>query len=176
MSKQTKRVDSLSTGTLGIRMSLLELESRKLEPVVKKDDNVDMECCASDRSQNDPLTFSNSCQKSKRSHQKRKLAVRADRKISLKDAAHAYLQLWHSDRSSWQFRKKIQFWLLKNMYAKDQVFVRMRYSLSTGVITVYVPFYPRHNSLLSVYRGWGLGQCGCCYVDFDAPVLIQFIG
>lgn len=35
--------------------------------------------------------------------------------------AAEYLMLWDSDRDKWSFKKKTQFWLLKNMYDKKKV-------------------------------------------------------
>ena len=36
-------------------------------------------------------------------------------------SALEYLYLWEGDREAWSFKKKLQFWLLNNMYDKKQV-------------------------------------------------------
>ena len=41
--------------------------------------------------------------------------------VSKRDAALSYLQQWHTDRTSWSFKKKQQLWLLQNVYDKSQV-------------------------------------------------------
>ena len=116
MRRQAKKVGTLSTHMQSIQPSS-EQELRKYE-LVKKKEHVDIsvEC----ENQMDSSTSLKSLRKAKKSH-KKKSAVREVRKTSPKDTAHVYLQLWHTDRSSWRFRKKIQFWLLKNMYSKDEV-------------------------------------------------------
>lgn len=38
-----------------------------------------------------------------------------------KMAAMEYLHLWEEDRTRWSFKKKVQYWLLQNMYDKHQV-------------------------------------------------------
>ena len=117
MRKQAKKVGTLSTRMPRTQPSS-EQELRKYELVKKKElVDVSMEC----ENQVHSLTTLKSLRKAKKSHKKKSAAVREIRKTSPKDAAHAYLQLWHTDRSSWRFRKKIQFWLLKNMYSKDEV-------------------------------------------------------
>lgn len=43
-------------------------------------------------------------------------------KLSVDKASAAeYLVLWDTDRSSWSFKKKTQYWLLQNMYFKEHV-------------------------------------------------------
>ena len=38
-----------------------------------------------------------------------------------KESASEYLNLWDTDRCNWSFKKKTQYWLLQNMYDKQQV-------------------------------------------------------
>ena len=117
MRQQAKKVDLLSTHTQRSQTSS-EQELRTYEPM-KKDKNVDVSVAG--EHQKDSSTSLKSRRKTKKSHKRKKVPVKQIRRTSLKDAAQAYLQLWHTDRSSWRFRKKIQYWLLKNMYSRDQV-------------------------------------------------------
>ena len=32
-----------------------------------------------------------------------------------------YLHTWYEDRENWSFKKKLQYWLLSNMYKKEKV-------------------------------------------------------
>lgn len=116
MRGQGKKADLLRACRRRTQICLSEQELRNCEPPSEKDVDVGV----ADDSQKDSSTSLKSLRKAKKNH-KRKLAVGQMRKTSLKDAAHVYLQLWHTDRSSWRFRKKIQYWILKNMYSKDQV-------------------------------------------------------
>ena len=42
-------------------------------------------------------------------------------RVVTKETAMEYLHSWDKNRSSWSFKKKMQYWLLQNMYEKDQV-------------------------------------------------------
>lgn len=37
------------------------------------------------------------------------------------EAALKYLHKWSTDRESWTFKKKLQLWLIKNIYNKEKV-------------------------------------------------------
>ena len=115
MRRQAKKVD-LSTHTRRTETYSSEQESREYEPV-KKDEDADV--CVAGENQKDSSPLKS--QRMAKKNYKKKVPARQIRTTSLKDAAHAYLQLWHMDRNSWRFHKKIQYWLLKNMYSKDQV-------------------------------------------------------
>lgn len=32
-----------------------------------------------------------------------------------------YLHTWHEERDKWSFKKKLQYWLLSNLYEKEKV-------------------------------------------------------
>lgn len=36
------------------------------------------------------------------------------------ESALEYLQLWREEREKWSFKKKIQYWLLQNMYDRTK--------------------------------------------------------
>ncbi|XP_003382775.1 PREDICTED: uncharacterized protein C7orf50 homolog [Amphimedon queenslandica] len=37
------------------------------------------------------------------------------------EIALKYLRQWSTDRDSWMFKKKLQFWLIKNIYNKEKI-------------------------------------------------------
>ena len=37
------------------------------------------------------------------------------------ETALKYLRQWSTDREGWMFKKKLQFWLIKNIYNKEKV-------------------------------------------------------
>ncbi len=60
----------------------------------------------------------------KRKGKRKKNAKRSGEAGSTKDGGRAalqYIRQWDADRGSWAFRKKLQYWLLRNLYDKAQV-------------------------------------------------------
>ena len=59
----------------------------------------------------------------KRKHKRRveDNTSQSDKMAGNRDNALQYLRTWQTDLSSWSFRKKIQYWLLKNMFDKTKV-------------------------------------------------------
>ena len=41
--------------------------------------------------------------------------------VASKEIGIEYLKMWSEEREKWSFKKKIQFWLLQNMYHKSKV-------------------------------------------------------